>query len=48
MLTSYMKSKVQEESYDEALMWIYLWIKHDEITLTDFKELIQANRDSIY
>jgi hypothetical protein len=42
------KSKVQAESYDEALKLIYMWVKQDVLTLTEFKELIQANRDSIY
>ena len=42
------ETRVAEATYNEALKLIYMWVRQGVIQLTEFKKLIQVNRDSIY
>jgi hypothetical protein len=41
------KDQVQDMEYDEALELIFKWVQSKQISLKDFKFLIQANRDAV-
>ena len=41
------KDRVQDVEYDEALELIFKWVQSKQISLKDFKFLIQANRDAV-
>lgn len=37
---------IQYLEYSQALLLIYRWVKSEVINLVEFRELIQANRDT--